>query len=79
VTSNQQVLKTPHKPAPMKNMPADSTNLKNFFQNLLSKNAPSGTNAASGQSQPSDQQQNQSGILIEKFSTLILLFVKATV
>jgi len=62
VSNNQPVLKTPHKPAPMKNMPADSTNLKNFFQNLLSKNAPSTTNAAPGQAQPSDQPATQSGI-----------------
>lgn len=34
--------KTPHKPPVLKNNPnqPDSTNLKNFFQNLLNKNAP---------------------------------------
>ena len=36
-------IKTTHKPQAKSNNPAgaDSTNLKNFFQNLLNKNAPS--------------------------------------
>ena len=41
-------IKTPHKPPVLKNNPnqPDSTNLKNFFQNLLNKNAPTPANSS---------------------------------
>ena len=41
-------IKTPHKPPVLKNNPnqPDSTNLKNFFQNLLNKNAPTPANTS---------------------------------
>lgn len=49
VTTTPATIKTPHKQPALKgpnpNAP-DSTNLKNFFQNLLNKNAP--TSAAGG-------------------------------
>lgn len=50
-TSTPAVLKTPHKPAAHKSANAngtDSTNLKNFFQNLLNKNAPSSASMTAG-------------------------------
>ena len=53
-TSTPPSLKTPHKP-PIHKGPAstgtDSTNLKNFFQNLLNKNAP--TTPVSASTSPS--------------------------
>ena len=52
-SSSAPTLKTPHKPAPKAlganpNAP-DSTNLKNFFQNLLNKNAPLTTPVSTNQ------------------------------
>ena len=49
--TSQQGFKTPQKP-PLKGSSTtgtdrDSTNLKNFFQNLLNKNAPSNASAVS--------------------------------
>ena len=41
-TATVPTIKTPHKATALKSNPnqPDSTNLKNFFQNLLNKNAP---------------------------------------
>jgi hypothetical protein len=55
--NTQAPLKTPHKATTpgLKGTaaPPDSTNLKNFFQNLLNKNAPSATIAQSMAMAPS--------------------------
>jgi hypothetical protein len=52
-------IKSPHKPAVKVNAP-DSNNLKNFFQNLLNKNAPSNaSNSTATNTLSSNTNQNQ--------------------
>lgn len=64
-TTTPTVLKTPHKPPVHKssnpNGTDNSTNLKNFFQNLLNKNAPSSSTSQTSMSSPPQPQGGQSG------------------
>ena len=73
-TTSPPVLKTPHKPTAIKpnnpNAP-DSTNLKNFFQNLLNKNAPSSTTASN-----TAPQSEQTGLYFIKIISLFLFIIE---
>ena len=64
-TTSPPVIKTPHKPTAIKpnnpNAP-DSTNLKNFFQNLLNKNAPTSTSVSNVPPNAGQTEQSSSGL-----------------
>jgi hypothetical protein len=69
-------IKTPHKATALKSNPnqPDSTNLKNFFQNLLNKNAPAAPVANSTLSNESTTPRGSTSDQPGKFFTVLIRF-----